>query len=620
MVIALLALFPFVGTPAQEVSERKEPRTLEFVLIDQEKRPVPGIAVRWLSYDRVQEERGARGEYVQRWEWQDLVEKDGLTVVTDGAGRGSLESPGGTIYLSARLGELYAFTFAGEEDPSPVEVRLGADRRVRILTRDARGQPRSGVPVVLYRTLGRDFVEWIGSSGADGLATLEHAQTFLAPREEIYNGVPRLKKPRLELALGVPVREQRRIHLRPDTSPEEPIVLEMPPTGSIQLVATGAEGCWAGIRTAPAPGADLLRAFWSGYEPPRARVEGGRAWFPFVEVGLRLQCEVRCDAWAEGTQWIAEGPIAEGETATIDFGDRAPPRLQPNQASLLENNERVAVRWASLCASTAANDRFVLCFVPVDDRDLRNRRFVLQLADRMPHGSGWHTVEGLECGHECVELDPGDKDIVSKSLGIPISKRGPRPYRLEASFRADRPRYPPGSDVLVTVELTNRGTTPVLFEAGGWERLANRHARFRFEVERDGTKLPDIDRTENCGGLSTVESIRPGESMQEGANASQWAPFDRAGTYDITATYELHLEGTPWPFEGGQGCPYWLENYVDEYTSVPSPKYRQQSAALNRRWRRCASSEYCSEYASSARLASDDPSRRLVGATSGKEH
>jgi hypothetical protein len=312
-----------------------------------------------------------------------------------------------------------------------------------------------------------------------------------------------------------------------------------------------------------------MEGFWSNYEPPRARMREGRATFPLVEIGLELELEMRCDAWENGTIWRAPGPKVEQEIAVLalkSIADVSPPDLPPSRACIVENNARGALRWVSVCATSPSNDAFAVCFVPEDAHGLDDRDFELHFPGHRTAGTYWHPVEGSEHGHRGFELASGDEDAVAQSFGVPIARHGERPYRLEATFSAEHGVVPPGSDIAIAVRLENRGLVPVTFDAGSWQRAANRHARFHFEIRRNGELLPDIDRSESWGGIADHRVLEPGGVWEDAAYASRWANFDEPGVYDLRATYDLDVQDTPCPFLAEPNCPMWLSNYVDEYS------------------------------------------------------
>ena len=180
--------------------------------------------------------------------------------------------------------------------------------------------------------------------------------------------------------------------------------------------------------------------------------------------------------------------------------------------------------------------------------------------------AGWHLIEGEHGGHSFFEVDAATAEALAEALDVPVARRGPRPYALEASFRAVPEEVRAGDEVTVDLRLTLVSGEPVTFQAGGWERGANRHGRFDFEVHHDGREVPDIDRTVNFGGISTAGTLADDATFHERAVLNRWAKLDRPGTYTIRASYELPVQGTRLPFDRADACPYLLERFIETFT------------------------------------------------------
>jgi hypothetical protein len=130
------------------------------------------------------------------------------------------------------------------------------------------------------------------------------------------------------------------------------------------------------------------------------------------------------------------------------------------------------------------------------------------------------------------ELDRATAELLSGWLGAPRRERSPLGQGLRGSFSLL-------GGTTVRLELTNGGSAPVGVILGGRNR-GPRDNQFAFQVQRDGVPLPPLEGYD-FGGLSYVELLGPGESLQREADAALWAKFDAPGLYRLACRYEAEL-------------------------------------------------------------------------------
>jgi hypothetical protein len=202
--------------------------------------------------------------------------------------------------------------------PGPSETRWPT---VRILVLDPAQRPVAKVPVSLYLEIGGSSYDLTRSTGDDGLAVYEQVGKDLF--DPIENAVVRA---RIVGTFRTPVASE------PWTVdwPTEPVVLILPPSGSVVVEVRDATGVALSTKKEVTLEADRVREagthLWRGdLEAARAWIEDGQARFAPVEVGLSLRA--RIDARPEhGRGEVAfPGPAKEGqEVRALLVPDQAP--------------------------------------------------------------------------------------------------------------------------------------------------------------------------------------------------------------------------------------------------------------------------------------------------------
>ena len=209
------------------------------------------------------------------------------------------EGEGGLARMVAASGEIQ-------------RVEIVADPPLRIRVQDGDGHPVAGIPVVV----GPQNVGMVPLSRAEtdsgGDALFEHVRMlgFLDEQKAFAVWLP----------LTLLERVERTFQL--DALPSDPIVLTLPPCGSVVVTVEEADGspCERNCRVVltPAGGNPDLSQMFMG-----EAVEGGRVRFPFVEVGMDLVVEARAESGGKPATTTAAGPAAVGEEVrlSVRFSD-----------------------------------------------------------------------------------------------------------------------------------------------------------------------------------------------------------------------------------------------------------------------------------------------------------
>lgn len=249
------------------------------------------------------------------------MRRHGQSIRTNERGEARIPVAGTIAQLAARSGSLYGAgaSFANESGPRESVLLLGEDRRLTVKVVNDAGAPVADVPVCLYTPSDRSARDPRWTNG-EGIAVFGHLQTFFQNEGEV---------PDLALTFAFPALDRPRVPIRWQDPPAEPVILVMPPTGTLAVeVLEAAGGPWrsnASIHlqqhVETPPNFDRSVSF-----QPRlalgvtlsATDEQGVARFPFV--GLGLQLDAAGQFTRGSTDWTAvtgPGPLAVGQEARL---------------------------------------------------------------------------------------------------------------------------------------------------------------------------------------------------------------------------------------------------------------------------------------------------------------
>ena len=166
---------------------------------------------------------------------EDVLAADGTVAITDHEGSARFAIPARQSLLVARRGDRFALRTLPAYEPGPVTLELEPDPPIRVLVVDAEGRPQPGIPVGLgYRDRRYDLVR--ATTDAVGIAIVRAAEqrTELARRGACVS---------LALLLAEPVA----VPVDPVAPPPNPLVLCLPPTGSLAISLADEDGDpWTG--------------------------------------------------------------------------------------------------------------------------------------------------------------------------------------------------------------------------------------------------------------------------------------------------------------------------------------------------------------------------------------
>ena len=311
-----------VGTSASDPSTavapvRSEPArvaTRRFTVVrDSDGTPVPGAVVRF-----------ARSQ--ESWEWaavqpfpfnnmQAAVEELGETASTGEDGVVELPIAGTSFQVSCAKDDLYVLRFV-DDGAEPVELRLVQVPPIPVRVQSAAGHPLAGVSVVLQQKEQDARKQEILSgarSGSDGVALLRpwsHGRIAFRPDK------------RYEVALLAPCAAQPRAGVDPVAPPEEPVVLALPPSGSVRVVLVGDETPDT-VDVAMYPvlpmETDPMRSQRADRREDRRLVEATEVLFEHVEVGLEVNVYVYGNGTRKDVTVNHAGPRVAGQEAVVEI-------------------------------------------------------------------------------------------------------------------------------------------------------------------------------------------------------------------------------------------------------------------------------------------------------------
>jgi len=404
--------------------------------------PVSGATVRFLDPDVP----GAMGEGWRpiRLRAHESAQVDALGSIHQTDEKGELRLPafGKRAYVSASHDGLYDFATLRANRRKPIVLKLVRDETVRVQVLDPAGNPCAGVPVALrpyheeksedgtgretaggggrgsFRSMSpnasrpRDLAE-VYTAGSEGIAELRHVQEIVRPKVE-----RRMHSVAIACLLAEPVE----IGIGDDRSSEEPLVLQLPETGEVEVRVVDVNGEPLldenlTVALELALEADGRSARFGSFLEKETPAPKGRAVFRYVGLGVNL------DAWAL-RDWLSaplegsgKGPTEAGARVTLTLKCTAPDCLL--RGRLLDGAGR-----------------------PLAGTEVT---FGVSWREGRAAGSGMRQVDTDEEGGFEVLLGPGPYAGWS-SLELEIRHRDPQ-SRKTTSARIDLPREPTPGEV-----------------------------------------------------------------------------------------------------------------------------------------------------------------------------
>ncbi len=206
----------------------------------------------------------------------------------------------------------------------PLKIEVSPVQEILVQVVDQEGKPVAGVPVGLGVSQGgfRYFPMRGVTEGPKGIVRFRHIGILFRGQGGSAKGL---------VALLVPMKKPASKEFDPKDLPRTLLVLTLPPTGKVVVYVRGPKGpvpdgtALAALSPAPEEGKEKPRFPIppGAQEAPIAPVEGGKAVFPFVGLGLTLQVMVNKTPknmpMMRGKPQIVKGtgPVAPGQTVTF---------------------------------------------------------------------------------------------------------------------------------------------------------------------------------------------------------------------------------------------------------------------------------------------------------------
>lgn len=301
--------------------------------------PVREAEVRWTDTPPVY--RDAEHPLVEI-DPESLFERAESGLRTDAEGRVTLPGTVTPVVVWARLGDRFGSNHLNRRQGSALveenapEIRITLERGIHldIQVVDASKRPVSDVPVSIRNGDKSEFSMpiWTGITDSGGMAHARHLQRAIAGLDKPF---------RLIAGFEFPTRTARTLPVDIGSIPKTALRLVLPECGSVEVRARSAsrspllvERVELSVSRPELESFALSMRLHSHCKP--ARVEPGRAFFPFVETGLELTAWLTYESRA--FRRTGHGPVRSGDRVTLDVEVG----LQPPQLAgrLVDSNHR----------------------------------------------------------------------------------------------------------------------------------------------------------------------------------------------------------------------------------------------------------------------------------------
>jgi len=448
--------------------------------------PVAGASVTMVPVAMLDAECARRWGSLQCWfdryELDEVTLQSGTTKRSGENGEVEFERPTGGVRLIATTPDRFAAIRVADAEPAVATLRMHADVCVDFHVVDEHGEPVGGIPVAIGWGMDEPIdTAWpasfdgaVVSRASDGVAHFPHAGEWLAPEAES-SELAVLAFPvanRVEVRFGSAAANVRR-------------ELVVPPLGRVVLSFPGVGRGVAQLRN------DAVRErggrpFWRDFEPARAAIVDGKATFPFVGVGTKLQYRATWEGLSAPEEGLFVGPQRAGDTIEFEApGADATPHFVARfldedgrplgGAELYVGVQRITEDGSEsegfhLTADAEGRTRFTL--TPRETAE--DARLVLEIgvSDDGSTASGRPAAVSLELPQP---LTPGVHDLGDLPLHVPGSRKHLRTIsdeKLEHLFLDARAGHPFTSDAVHDADTC----LFEIVERGGkhWEKLLER--------------------------------------------------------------------------------------------------------------------------------------------------
>lgn len=280
--------------------------------VDEADVPVPGAVVRWKQGATFIDLKDPSRPF-SSVDARGLVDAEGPHLVTGADGHAFLPRDALPGLVVARQGDRSGGIFVYDRSTPEFTIRLERDHDLEIVVVDPEGKPVAGVPVAI-RSLQQNAGDplWKGmTAGSEGRVR----------PAELERELRRSRVPRDNLIAWLPIPCRTIVSAPVDLENSRRIVLTLPPCGSVEVLLRDANDQPARVgRVQLAPSTALNKRGQIGYESIEfdpVELEKGRAFYPFVEVGLDLHAEAGVVLGFDRTSTDGRGPARVGELVTF---------------------------------------------------------------------------------------------------------------------------------------------------------------------------------------------------------------------------------------------------------------------------------------------------------------
>jgi hypothetical protein len=162
-----------------------------------------------------------------------------------------------------------------------------------------------------------------------------------------------------------------------------------------------------------------------------------------------------------------------------------------------------------------------------------------------------------------MQLETADVAAAEKLFKFMRIERKHPAYCIDGAFSTVKTVFAPGEKILVTLTIRNVGTEPFFFQLGGHNR-GPRDDQFSFSENASfGTSAFPVKTAQNFGGISMIQTIKPGETFTKEVDLGGWFELNKPGYHFLIGSYLLSIyananhETMVW--EDYLTRPFWFE-------------------------------------------------------------
>jgi hypothetical protein len=238
---------------------------------------------------------------------------------------------------------------------------------------------------------------------------------------------------------------------------------------------------------------------------------------------------------------LAQEPTASGVYALTRNEQKAGPGLREVRTAwslfFVSLGSALPVKNAEIHGSNNANSMYN---VVVRFSQMPCGQTVLQLDGALIGSNG--LSEGMDCTLS-FPLTRAQAARAEAFFGVTRRDREEIGAKLRATFSVS-PRF----ELVVRIE-NPVGELPVHWVRGGSQR-GLRDNQFAMRITRDGQPLAVIDAV-SMGGISALDTFKPGETVELRAPISGWGDISRPGRYVVQGTFYTELSPIDVSRQGG---------------------------------------------------------------------